>query len=57
MTRIKSIAFGNEVTSNVAEVTVVVDVLYLNFTEALAASQNTLACKMKNGRLYEYSSR
>lgn len=57
MTRIKSIAFGNEVTSNVAEVTVVVDVLYLNFTEALAASQNTLAYKMKNGRLYEYSSR
>lgn len=56
MTRIKSIAFGNEVTSDVAEVTVA-DVLYLNFTEALAVSQNALACKLKNGRLYEYSSR
>lgn len=38
------------------EVTVV-DVIYLNFSEALAVSQSTLACKLKKDGLYERTSR
>lgn len=53
---INPIAFSDEVTSNMDEVTVL-GVMYLNFSEALAVSQCTLACKLKKDGLYKCTSR
>lgn len=53
---INPIAFSDEVTSNVDEVTVV-DVTYFNFRKALAVSQSTLASELKKEGLYDCTSR
>lgn len=53
---IHPIAFTDEVTSDMDEETVV-DIIYLNFSETLAVSRSTLACKLKKDGLYECTPR